>query len=392
MRRLPVLCLLGFLSGCASAPKRTAKMTEIDVEQTTAEMRIRLRDYLRLFNTEIVAAADGVVAAEKDLGVQQAALQLKASAVTAMQAAVFQQDPIAALADAWALTAAMARFFEDGSGKNLFGGSQFLVIQALNRLEAQADEFAQMVVGKEHADRVRPEIDRFVRDNPIRDLSLGLRSAGLEASVVTAAGSNANARRSIVELGETARDISDRLEIYAEMLPRVAGWQAGILLIQARREVLAQPLAILDGVDRNLGAMGEDFDAVATFVTGTPALIAAERTQLQQGLDRERAAILLSVDAQRVATLEALTAEREAILAAVEVLRKASFTDLGTETERSLDRIDRLSAATMQELRRASSDAIDHMFWRFVELLVVAFGGVAVLAFALRRTRSESRS
>ncbi len=391
-RLIVILCVVGYLGGCASAPTRTAKMTEIGVQQTTAEVRVRLREYLRLFNAETLAAADGVLVTEKDLEVQEAALRLKANGVTAMQAAVFQHDPIASLADAWALTAAMARFFEDGKGKDLFGGSQSLVVEALHRLEVEVDEFAQTVVGKERADAVRPEIRRFVRDNPIRDLSLGLRSAGLQASVLTAAGWSADAGRSIVEIDETARDLSDRVGIYAELLPQIAGWQGEILLIRARREVLGQPFASLGGVNTNLGAIGEGMDAVAGFVTGTPALIATERALVLEALDRERVAILSSVDGQRVATLGALTAEREAILAAVEELRKASFTDLGTETRRSLDRIDRLSAATVQDVSRAFSDAIDHLFWRALQLLLVGVGAFAVLAIALRRTQPGQRA
>jgi hypothetical protein len=301
-----------------------------------------------------------------------------------MQAAVFQHDPIASLADAWALTAAMDLFFEDGKGKDLFGSSQFRVVESLHRLEAQVDELAQAVVGKERADAVRPEIHRFVGANPIRDLSLGLRSAGLQASVLSAGGWSTDARHSIVGIDETARDLSDRLGIYAELLPQIAGWQGEILLIQTRREVLAQPFADLNGVDRNLGAIDEGIGAVAGFVTGTPALIASERALALEALQRERATLVSSVDRQRVATLAAVTLEREALIAAVEEWRKATFKDLGAETQRSLDRIDRLSAATVQDFTRASKDAIDYLFWRALELLLVGVAAFGVLAFTLR--------
>jgi len=248
---------------------------------------------------------------------------------------------------------------------------------------------ARVAVGKERADAVRPEIHRFVRDNPIRDLSLGLRSAGLQAAVLTAAGWSTDARRSIGEINETVRDMSDRLGIYAELLPQIAGWQGEILLLQAKREVLAQPFSSLGGVDSNIRAIGESIDRVAGFVTVAPELIANERTRLQDTLDRERAAILLAVDAQRVATLETLTAEREAVLEAVETLRKASFADVGIEAQRSLEHIDKLSATRVQDLSRASRDMIDHVFWRALELLLTGLAGAAVLVVALRpRARS----
>jgi hypothetical protein len=381
------------LVGCASAPPtRTSRMTELGVGQTTAEIRVYLREYLRGFNTEIAAAADDVLVIEKDLAVQEAALRLKANAVTAMQAAVFQRDPLAAITDAWALTAAMRNFFEDGKGKALFAGSQSRVVAVLQTLEGRIDEFAQTVVGKERVEAVRPEIYRFVRENPIRDLSLGIRSAGLQASVLAAAGWSTDVRRSVTQIEETARDLSDRLTIYAEQLPQIVRWQSEIVLIETRREVLAKPFADLDGLDRNFAAIVKDVDAVTELVTGTPALIAEERTHLQDALDRERAAILASVDGQRVATLAAVTAEREAILAAVEELRKASFRDLGTETQRSLDRMDKLSAATVQDLGRLSSEAIDRLFWRALELLLAGVTAFGLLALAWRHTTPRTRA
>lgn len=112
-----ILCLATFLGDCASAPPpRTARMTELGVEQTTAEMRVLLHEYLRWFTAEIVTAADGVLETEQDLAAQEAAVRLKANGMTSMQAGLFQRDPLAAPSDAWALTAAMAGFFDEGTG------------------------------------------------------------------------------------------------------------------------------------------------------------------------------------------------------------------------------------------------------------------------------------
>ena len=374
-------------------------MTQFGVQQTTAEMKVHLYEYLRWFSTEVAAAADDVLITEKDPTVQEAALRLKANAVTSMQTAVFQRAPLGALADAWALTAAMARFLEDGRGKDLFGGSQPRVVEALDGLEIEVEELAQGIVGKQRVDAVRPEIQRFVRDNPLRDLSFGRRSAGLHASAVTAAAWGTDAVSSVAQLDETARDLTDRLTIYAEQLPQIARWQGGILVLQSQRDVLSKPLAEVEGIDgslagidRRLGTIDENFGAVTGFVTGAPALIAAERALMLEAIARERATILSEVDRQRIATLAALIAEREAVLAAIADLRGASFTDLGTETQRSLDRIDKLSTATVQDVGRVSRDTINHLFWRALELLLVGCAAFAVLVLILRHARPRPRS
>lgn len=398
MQRLTaILCVATFVAGCASAPTRTPRMTQLGVQQTSAETKVHLYEYLRWFSAQIAAAADDVRVTEKDPIVQEAALRLKANAVSSIQVAVFQRDPLAALADAWALTAGMARFFEDGNGKELFGGSQSRVVEALHGLELEVEALSQEVVGKERVDAVRPEIQRFVRENPIRDLSFGRRSAGLRASAVTAAAWGTGVVSSVAQLDETARDLSDRLTIYAEQLPQMARWQGEILLLQSQREVLTKPFANIEhidgslgGIDRELVTIDQDIGAVAGFTNGAPALIAAERTLLLEALARERTSVLSEVNRQRVATLVSLTAEREAILAAIADLRRASFADFGTQTERGLDRMDKLSTARVQDVGRVSQDTIDHLFWRALELLLVACAAFAVLTLTLRRTTRAS--
>jgi len=365
-------------------------MTQLGVQQTAAESKVHLYEYLRWFGAEIVAAADDVRVTEKDPVVQESALRLKANAVSSMQVAVFQRDPLAALADAWALTAAMVRFFADGNGKDLFGGSQSRVLEALQGLEVEVEELAQGIVGKERVDAVRPEIQRFVRDNPIRDLSFGRRSAGLRASAVTAAAWGTSVTSAVAQIDETARELSDRLTIYAEQLPQIARWQGEILLLQSEREFLTKPVTNIDDIDKRLGTIDDNFATVTGFVTSTPAIIAAERTLMLEALARERTTLLSEVDRQRVATLVSLTAEREAILAAIADLRGATFTDLGTQTERSLDRMDKLSTATVQDVGRVSKDTIDHLFWRALELLLVGCAAFAVLTLTLRRTTRAS--
>lgn len=165
---------LVWLGSCASAPpSRTQGMSELGVQQTTAELRVLLREYLRWFAAETVTAANNVVAEEEDLAIQETALLFKVNAVPTMQAAVFQRDPIAALSDAWAITASMRLFFEEGAGANLFGASQDEVVEPMRSLEEEVLGLVERVVGAERLAAVRPEFDRWVRDNPFESLYFG---------------------------------------------------------------------------------------------------------------------------------------------------------------------------------------------------------------------------
>ena len=68
-----------------------------------------------------------------------------------------------------------------------------------------------------------------------------------------------------------------------------------------------------------------------------------------------------------------------------QAFREAGFADLRTTTARSLDRIDLLSTDRVQDLGRLSQAAIDHLFWRMLELLLVACAAIAIVAIVLRR-------
>jgi hypothetical protein len=126
-----------------------------------------------------------------------------------------------------------------------------------------------------------------VRENPIRDLSFGRRSAGLRASAVTAAAWGTSIGSSVAQLDETARDLSDRLTIYAEQLPRSPGGR-GDPAPSIRARDPDEAVNDIEDIDRRLGTIDENFGTVTGFVTGTPALIAAERTVMLEALAHER--------------------------------------------------------------------------------------------------------
>ena len=86
-------------------------------------------------------------AAETDPSIREAAVRWKINSIPAMQAAVFQLDPLAALADAWGLCAQMERFFATGAGKDLFGDSQRIAVQDSLTLSEEAAALARSVVG-----------------------------------------------------------------------------------------------------------------------------------------------------------------------------------------------------------------------------------------------------
>jgi len=101
----------------------------------------------------VQTAADEISAAETDPSIREAAVRWKINSIPAMQAAVFQLDPLAALADAWGLCAQMERF-ATGAGKDLFGDSQRIAVQDSLTLSEDVAALARSVVGDQVEHRV----------------------------------------------------------------------------------------------------------------------------------------------------------------------------------------------------------------------------------------------
>jgi hypothetical protein len=240
-------------------------------------------------------------------------------------------------------------------------------------------------------EEVQPVLDRWVREHPILDLSLGLRAAGADRAAAAAAATwGTSGLQAVAQIDETARDLTDRLAIYAEQMPNLARWEAELAALEAHRVILTRPLADLDTVTRDISRIEGDIDGFTKFALSTPDVVASERSLLLAAVEEERRAILDSVDRQRVDTLMALQGEREVILASLEELRRATFTDVGDETGRSLDRIDAIRIETLEELDRITTAAIDRAFWRALELVGIVLVGAGLLVGIARLPATAS--
>jgi hypothetical protein len=231
---LPLCAALLALASCATkTPPRTATMQEMGVSETTAAVRLYLHEYLRFYTDELETMTDRILVAEKDLAIREAVLRLRVHAVPSMQAVVFQRAPLAALLDAWALTAAIRRFLEVGNGREAFGGSQAIAVATFRGLEDEVAGLMDRIVGPERRRAVTAEFEPWFREHSIEDFTLGLSPKDFDATERTASLLGSGGLQSVANLDETARDLSDRLTIYAELTPGEARRQGELLLVEA---------------------------------------------------------------------------------------------------------------------------------------------------------------
>ena len=356
-------------------------MAQLQTDETRYELRILMYDYASYFSAVVGGAADTIVEAEEDRDVQKAALRFKIHAIPTMQKAVFQSDPLAGLADAWALSVQMRRFFENGSGREVFGGSQSVAVDGARHLEEEAVVLVESVVGAETRAQSSPEVERWAEANPLSTLAFGRHANSLDLATVTAARWGSGALRSVGQIEELARDLTDRLAVYAEQTPNLARWEAELLALEMESRIVKPLWADIESLERSAASLDGSIKGIRGFIDETPNLVAQERARVLEAVRNERAAILGDIDRQRLSTLLAFRAEREEIFSGVKALREVLLGDFKAARTAMQGDVDEGS----QRLAVQTDALLNRLFLRALLLLGLAFVGALIVVWAAKR-------
>lgn len=378
------ILLLLLLGGCATAPQKPAYMASAPgVHVEPAELRVRVYVYESFFASTVQSSANEILAKEEDFEIRQAALLWKINVIPAMQKAVFQADPLAALGEAWVLTLQMARYFDEGPGRDLFGESQSIAVEAAHDLESEVQAVALSIGDPTAAAEIKRDFEQWVEDNPILDINFGRRSVMTDASAVTARALGVGGLTAVGQMDETLRDIADRLTIYTEQLPKQARWHAELVIAEAYRQFGEKLTRDIDSIETSAEGLDTFFNEK------TPELISSEREAVVREFRRELNELLAE---ERVIVLEALKTEREVILGELDRQLKATLAALRQERIETTAELDDLAARTLEQSALEARVMTDHFFRRVLQLLLVALVGVLVIGLVLRLVGRRARA
>jgi hypothetical protein len=364
-------------------------MEALGVSTTTSELRFHVYQYESVFAAAVQAAADKIAREEEETAFREMSIRWKINSIPAMQAATFQLDPLAALADAWGLTAQMERFFSVGAGKDIFGDSQPIAVDASRKLVAEIRALAESVVGDENVRTVTPRLMQWLDENPIEDISFGRRTVAVDAATITAAEWGVGGLRSVGQIEDLVRDLSDRLTIYGEQLPKLARWHSELLAIEMKLKMVDPLSASLTNIDASIASVDKEMGSLRAFVDATPDLIASERDVLVAALQKELGVALGEIDRQRVETIAALTVERQRVFEDMDSLRAVLLEDVERAHVAATTNLEAVEARQSQLVVAEAQGLMDLMFWRTLILLSVGLVGLAVV---LRLSRTPKTS
>ncbi|CAM4154272.1 chemotaxis protein [Corallococcus exiguus] len=355
VRVVTVVLFAALCGGCASLePQRSELATRVGrSDLSVAVMRTRVRDLARRFSGLIEALADDLAARSGSPHVASAMLRFKANAVPAVQSALFQPDPVAALLDTWTLLAQL----EDSLPHTAVDASPELLAQAhdtLVDLESQVEAEWREVTGREDVTGARDKVHAWAAAHPLTGPLVTRESTtALLASLTDVTGGGL--RSTAAGLVEETRDLTARVDLYAASLPRQARWQAELVATDALQAPTVQAALA------ELGRTVDLLDRVGAVAANSPALI-----------ERERRAVLAAVNAERLGLQEFVNGERQAV-----------FADVGRERQAVVDALHAERVATLQQLDGLARGWVDHAFDRLGPLVDRVFLWLTLLAVLL---------
>src|SRR5262245_13680801 len=369
--------ILGLAVAAACAPAVTRRQTAVmeksgQVSVSAAQLRSRLNAAADRFADQYEETADRIRAQTKDRAVRRRALAFKVDAVPAVYAAAYRAEPLAATVDVWALAFQAVQYFDDGAGRDLFGDQQKLAREATRGLLAEVDEAIRRVATRPDVfDQARANVEGWARDHPIRHTFSSRPSAAGIAAAFRADGRNAFV--AVGEATETLETVTERLNTYAAQLPKLARWQAELLVSdEAGGHDVQTALA-------DVAALGAAARRANALLDDVPALVSAGGAPVRDLVAEERRSVLDAVNRQRLQTLDYVTAERVALVGVLREERLATPAALRQERIETLKEVDAIKTRAVESAIVGLRDLFEYALWRVGVLLLAGLIAATVL-------------
>ena len=374
------LLAVGLTACSTAAPRQTGFQETLGSEVSSREMRIRAAVYATTFSQTVEIAADSILRLTSDRRVARNALLWKSYAVPAIYRSATLPDPLMAWIDSRVLTYQMRDYFETGKGKDLFGDLQPLALEGTRFIEGELER-AMELSGQKMDQRLEDGIRQFAAENPLTNPYF-FRPSPVELLAKYLGQDQISGLQAVGSMTELMEDMSQRLNMYAELLPRSGRWQAELMLAElADPERSAIYLEILNQI--------EAVKTLNAFLLSAPDLVDEQREILLEAVDQQRIAFEAALERYVAGAtdeiLAGLTPEREAAMADLERILHAEISD-------AITRLDGSISQAVVDIDGALVRAVDQLFVRLLQLVAIVGVFVVLLVLLLHRRFASARA
>jgi len=384
----------GVIIGCStSAPRQTNFMQQTDIKISAEELRVRVRALAAPFSGILEQSADKYLEYTNDPEEIRAALLFKINGIPAMQRALFVQDPLAALLDAWVLLAQMRLHYENELETDPTHEGRRQASVAVGRMEDRLENLARSISPTGEIDHIKEIVYNVAKETPI-DETFTTRSPTEAQLAKFTAEAKPGIGAAVGALTTSLGDVWARMDVYTAYLPKQARWQAELMVAELAGS--RDPGMVFDSID----SITASIDSIAETVAEAPDLVSEEREAILRALQAERVIALKVFHDELTAAYEFISRERiAAISGSLATERKATLEALTQERIATLQAIHEERVAAMAELdgivgglsEDAMARLVDRLFVRILVLLTVLIIGAAIVAFIIARIVTRRR-
>lgn len=362
--RLTVMAMFGLLTSACSLLEVKLESGIEPLPQEQLNMRVFSRDFSSSFYSKVELTADEIAsfedAGEQDIYLKSNALMWKIYSEQALQRTIFQTSPVAAMVDTWAFTAQMTAFYESGAGQSLFGSQQTLAVEASRALQSQFESTVKGFLTSIEFKKNRDFIEQYVVANPLTEMTFSRKSAFNdwlkfreinEFEAVTTFGS----------VPEVMSDISDRMAMISEQMPKILGWKAELYALHSNINA--------EEIQKTLNHISVTSAKFQELMAQSPEMMQT----LAVDMRRELSPLLQQLSDSTDSKLAQLSTERQALELMVKSERIALEDMVARERVAAAANLDELSKHTVEVVFQELTKTLKSLILYFVLFLVVVF-------------------
>jgi len=369
--RAPIpLVALALLAACATVPTQTKFMRQEGVEVSSEAIRMRLRAEAIPFTGLMAQAADAAREASPDPAVRRRALVWKVNVIPALYRSLFNQRPLLALLDTWALLLQAESYLESSEGRAAFGPGVADVLATTRELELRVQEIARWAAPGRDLAKVRASIQAWAEKHPVR-LTFATRDSIEQAVMEVAPSEELSAFAVVGRMSEGVDGLISRMDFLPVMVPNQVTWQA--------------ELAYVDLIDPRLGVALQRGEEALAKVDRMLAWL--DGPGLEGFADRQRVALMDKLATARIEIERILDAERANLRSFVDEERNAVFEQLRQERIAIMADAQRLTDHATAEAATRAKEIVDHALVRVAWILGAVLIVLLAAAFLVRRRR-----
>ena len=285
--------IVGFacvLSACVTATPTRSKLTQqvAKPKMSSDEIRIRVRSLAARLSGQLEELADDVIRSAPEPRVRFEMTRLKINAIPALQSALFEPDPMAALIDAWVLLVQLERGAATVLGSSVYARVRASAGERVRDIRKEIEGTVSAVAGPDKLASARPQIHEWARTHPLTDTFASRESTAPLFAHLTAE-SGISLGGSVADALQQMRDLQSWLSLQAAYLPKQARWQAEFMVVEAASDPALAGAASKVGayVDQErraaMSALGRERIGAQGFISGERAIVLRDIDQMGYG-------------------------------------------------------------------------------------------------------------